>query len=376
MEILIVVASLLWLGLLLAPWRPWSTKEQLEAFDAREDLSDVTVLIPARNEAATISRTLSALTKQGLGLRVILVDDQSTDGTADAARSAFTELLTIISGQTMPEGWSGKLWALEQGRVHAHTGLTLLLDADIELAPGMVATLVQKLVAEKLDLVSIMAELRMVSLAEKMLVPAFVYFFKLIYPFALGNKTGSRVGVAAGGCILIKSAHLEKIGGFAALKGALIDDCTLARKIKEAGGRNWIGLSHSVRSHRPYPKVRDFWEMVARTAYTQLGYSVAMLALTTLLMLLAFWIPVLGLFWDSYLIRFTASIGLGLMAVCYIPTLTYYRRSVAWVFVLPLIGLLYLSMTWSSALRYWQGKRSQWKGRVYSTRSQEPGARS
>src|SRR3981081_1327250 len=199
MEILIVAASLLWLGLLLVPWRPWSTKEQLEAFDAREDLSDVTVLIPARNEAANISRTLSALTKQGQGLRVILVDDQSTDGTADAARSAFTELLTIISGQTMPEGWSGKLWALEQGRVHAHTGLILLLDADIELAPGMVATLVRKLVAEKLDLVSIMAELRMVSLAEKMLVPAFVYFFKLIYPFALGNKTGSRVGVAAGG---------------------------------------------------------------------------------------------------------------------------------------------------------------------------------
>jgi hypothetical protein len=198
-----------------------------------------------------------------------------------------------------------------------------------------------------------------------MLVPAFVYFFKLLYPFALGNNPQSCVGVAAGGCILVRAKMLQKIGGFTALKGALIDDCTFARKVKEAGGRNWIGLSHSVRSHRPYPELSNFWEMVARTAYTQLRYSVLMLALTTLLMLLVFWIPVVGLFWNSTIIRLTASIGLGTMALCYLPMLLYYRRSVLWLLTLPVIGSLYLFMTWSSALRYWQGKRSQWKGRMY-----------
>jgi hopene-associated glycosyltransferase HpnB len=367
MEILVIVAALLWLGVLLVPWRPWSTREQLESADQPVELSDVTVLIPARNEADVINRTLAALANQGSGLQVVLVDDQSGDGTVEAARSAFPDRLAIVFGQAMPEGWSGKLWALEQGRVHVRTELILLLDADIELAPGMGGALYRKLTGEGFDLVSIMAELRMVSIAEKMLVPAFVYFFKLLYPFALGNKSGSKVGVAAGGCILIRSNLLKKIGGFGALRGALIDDCTLARKVKEAGGRNWIGLSHSVRSHRPYPHFSNFWEMVARTAYTQLGYSVFMLSITTFLMLLVFLVPILGLFVPSNLTRYMALVGIVLMGVCYLPTVRYYRRSSLWVLSLPLIGLLYLLMTWSSALRYWRGKRSQWKGRVYKS---------
>jgi hopene-associated glycosyltransferase HpnB len=367
MEILITVAALLWLGVLLVPWRPWSTREQLEPDRKPVDLSDVTVLIPARNEAEVVSRTLAALANQGPGLRVVLVDDQSEDGTVEAARTTFPDRLTIVSGQALPEGWSGKLWALEQGRTHVRTELILLLDADIELAPGMGGALRRKLTVEGIDLVSIMAELRMVSIAEKMLVPAFVYFFKLLYPFALGNNTRSKVGVAAGGCILIRSNLLKKIGGFGALRGALIDDCTLARKVKEAGGRNWTGLSHSVRSHRPYPHFSNFWEMVARTAYTQLGYSVFMLSITTLLMLLVFWVPIIGLFVPSNLTRYLALVGIVLMGVCYLPTVRYYRRSGLWVLSLPLIGLLYLLMTWSSALRYWRGKRSQWKGRVYKS---------
>jgi len=365
MELLIILASLSWLVLLVVPWRPWSTREQLESEIQLEDLSGVTVLIPARNEVNVVERTLTALANQGTGLRIILVDDQSTDGTVDLAAAAFPHGLTIVSGQPLRDSWTGKLWALEQGRTHVQTDLLLLLDADIELAPGMVGTLRRKLLTEKLDLVSIMAKLRMVSFAEKMLVPAFVYFFKLLYPFALGNNPRSCVGVAAGGCILIRVKMLQKIGGFTALKGALIDDCTLARKVKETGGRNWIGLSHSVRSHRPYPELSNFWEMVARTAYTQLGYSVLMLALTTFLMLLVFWIPVVGLFWNSTVIRVTASIGLGTMALCYLPMLLYYRRSLLWLLTLPVIGSLYLFMTWSSALRYWRGKRSQWKGRMY-----------
>jgi hopene-associated glycosyltransferase HpnB len=359
----IEISFLLWLALLLVPWRPWSTRERLEAEVQPDALSDLTVLIPARNEAAQIGRTLQSLTQQAEGLHVVLVDDQSTDETAPIAAAAFPDHLTIVPGTPLPNGWTGKLWALEQGRKSVFTENILLLDADIELAPGMAGTLLRKLRAEKLDLVSIMAELRMRSVAEKMLVPAFVYFFKLIYPFQLGNNPRSRVGVAAGGCILIRSEMLRKVGGFAALRGALIDDCTLGRKVKEAGGRTWIGLSHSVRSHRPYRNLADFWEMVARTAYTQLGYSTPMLGLTTFLMLLVFWAPVAGLFFASG--RLPALLALTTMGICYLPTLLYYRRSVLWILTLPLTGLLFLLMTWSSAIRYWQGKRSSWKGRAY-----------
>jgi hopene-associated glycosyltransferase HpnB len=405
MAILIILASAAWIGLWLLPWRPWSTREQLEPRSdpsSREppgegtgptscrpgpptrrsrftaplcegesaalspDLSDVTVLIPARNEAGVIGRTLRALRHQGPGLRVIVIDDQSSDSTADEARAAFDESLTVLHGAPLPEGWAGKLWTLEQGRREAQSPLLLLLDADIELAPGMVAALRQKLVDERLDLVSIMATLRMETFWEKLLVPAFIYFFKLLFPFALGNSPRSRLGVAAGGCILIRAQALERIGGFGSIRGALIDDCALAQKVKSAGCRTWTGLSHAVRSHRAYAGLSSLWNMVARSAFTQLRYSTTLLLATTAAMVLVFWFPWLGLFTASPWIQVVAATGLVAMLGAYLPTVRYYRRSPSWALALPFIGTLYLLMTWTSALRYWRGQRSMWKGRVYS----------
>jgi hopene-associated glycosyltransferase HpnB len=369
MEFLIVAGSLLWVVLLLVPWRPWSTRERLEPVNGQveRDLCDVTVLIPARNEAAVIQRTLLALGNQSKGLQVILVDDQSSDETASLALSTLSTGLLILKGKPLPSGWTGKLWALEQGWRSSQTELILLLDADIELDPRMIGALKQKLIGEQLDLVSIMARLRMETFWEKLLAPAFIYFFKLLYPFSLGNNPGSGLGVAAGGCILVRSDALRKSGAFISIRNALIDDCALAARVKKSGGRTWIGLSHSVRSHRPYPRFSNFCEMVERTAFTQLRYSIWLLLTTTFVVVLVFWFPWSGLLSSSsFPVRCFAVAGVGAMISTYLPTLRYYRRAILWAPLLPVIGGLFLLMTWSSALHYWRGKRSEWKGRVYS----------
>jgi hopene-associated glycosyltransferase HpnB len=368
MEFLVVAGSFLWIALLLVPWRQWSTGERLEPEDegTGRNLSNVTVLVPARNEAAVIERTLSALGNQGPGLQVILVDDQSTDETASVALSELATGLKVIKGKPLPSGWTGKLWALEQGWRNTNTELVLLLDADIELEPRMVGTLMKKMTDEQLDLVSIMARLRMETFWEKLLAPAFVYFFKLIYPFSIGNSPNSTLGVAAGGCILVRSDALRRTGAFRSIRNAIIDDCTLADSIKKSGGRTWTGLSHSVQSHRPYARLASFSEMVERTAFTQLRYSIWLLLATTFVMLLAFWFPWAGLLSSSLTGRCFAVVGVLAMLTSYLPTLRYYRRSILWAPMLPLIAGLYLLMTWSSAMRYWRGQRSEWKGRVYA----------
>lgn len=367
--ILAAAAVAIWAGILLAPWRPWSTRERLDARSGAEknaDLSDVTVLIPARDEAEAIGRTLRALAGQGRGLTVILVDDQSRDGTAEAARAVGLPGLTVIEGEPLPAGWSGKLWALEQARCRTRTPRLLLLDADIELAPGTIATLKEKMVGEGLGLVSLMATLRMVNVWEALLMPAFVYFFKLLYPFAVSNSRSRLVAAAAGGCILAEARALEAIGGFGALRGALIDDCTLARKVKDAGFRTWIGLSHSAVSLRRYRRLSDIWNMVARSAYTQLRYSPALLLLCTVLLALGCWAPPLALAFSAPLAKGLAGAALGAMTAGYLPTLLYYRSSPLWALAMPVIGTLFLAMTLSSAVRYWRGKRSEWKGRIYA----------
>jgi hopene-associated glycosyltransferase HpnB len=329
MEYLILLVSLVWVGLLLAPNQAWRPREQLETAAGPGDslLSDTTVLIPARNEAMVIERTLAALNRQGTALRVVLVNDQSNDRTEALAASTFPSRLTIVSGKPLPPGWIGKLWALQQGWDSVETEFVLLLDADIELASGMVATLRRKLITERLDLVSIMAELRMKNVWEKLLVPAFVYFFRLLYPFSLGNNPGSRLGVAAGGCIFIRSETLRNIGGFAALRNAIIDDCTLAKLVKDRGGRTWVGLSHSVQSHRIYPTLSSFWHMVARSAFTQLRYSTALLLATTIVMVSSLWTPWLGLFLGSWWSKVLSLVGVCAMMLSYLPMLHFYHRS-------------------------------------------------
>ncbi|MBN1237962.1 MAG: glycosyltransferase [Gammaproteobacteria bacterium] len=369
------VALAAWAAVLLLPWQPHRVRERLEAASEGPVLDDVTVLIPARNEAAVIERTLAALSRQGPGLDVIVVDDESDDGTAELCMrfcvgaadtgSSHPTSLCVVSGRPRPAGWSGKLWALEQGFERVQRPRVLLLDADIELAPGTIAALVEQSERTGADLVSIMATLRCRTFAERLLAPPFVFFFKLLYPFALANSPRSRVAAAAGGCILVGTEALRGLGGFAPLRGALIDDCTFAAALKGRGHRTWIGMSRSVRSLRPYG-FGDFWRMVSRTAFTQLRYSPLLLLGTTAAMLLVFVAPVAALLTTTSMhTAVVAAAALAAMGLAYLPVVRFYALPAAWVLTLPLAGALFLGMTWDSAIRYWRGVRARWKDRAY-----------
>ena len=368
---LTVPGALIWASVLFAPWAAWRTREALDG-DAGAaddpDLDEVTVLIPARNEAAVIGRTVAAIAAQGGRPRVVLIDDQSDDGTAEQARAAAGALdLTILSGSPLPPGWAGKLWALEQGRAQIRTRLTLLLDADIALQPGTLSALLRHKREAGLQFVSLMAWLRMESVWEKLLLPAFVYFFKLLYPFALSNSRNRLIAAAAGGCVLVDSRVLDDIGAFASLRGALIDDCTLARRVKSRGHRIWLGLTHSALSLRDGQDFAAIHHMVARSAFTQLRYSTLLLLAVTAIFAFAFWLPLAAVLAAPRPVALTGAATLAMLMLCYVPTLIYYRLSPRWALAMPLIATIYLGMTWSSALRYWRGVRSAWKGRIYQT---------
>jgi len=363
-------AYLIWFVVLILPWQPWLHTETLEPNEVTSDgdLSDLTVLIPARNEADVIADTLRALAGQGKGLRIVLVDDGSDDGTAEIAQSVAGVDVQVVAGQALPSDWSGKLWALEQGSREVKTAWTLLLDADIQLKPGMVAALLEKARQDRRSLVSVMARLRMESCWEKLLMPAFIYFFKLLYPFRLANSDSPYIAAAAGGCILLETRVIGQIGGFTAIKDALIDDCTLARRVKQGGNRIWVGQSHSVVSIRQYEQLEPIWEMVARSAFTQLHYSGWLLALCTGLILTLFVGPIAAILWGDANALAASAVAVVCMAASYWPTLRYYQLRGAWAWLLPIIAVLYLAMTWTSALRYWRGDRSRWKNRIYSVK--------
>jgi hopene-associated glycosyltransferase HpnB len=362
----IAAAFVVWTIILLLPWRPWGTRERIASEDhPHPAIGEVTVVIPARDEADSIAATLLAVAAQGALASIVLVDDQSTDGTALRARSLNLPNLQLVDGTDPEPAWSGKLWALHQGLAHATTRYALLLDADIELKPGIVNALLHKLESEGFDLVSVMARLKMDSLWEALLIPPFIYFFKMLYPFALANSATKWVAAAAGGCVLIRTEMLRQLGGISALRGALIDDCTLARRVKDHGGRPWLGLSHDVAAIRPYGDLGTIWNMVARTAFTQLHYSLTLLLLCTMLMVLIFVIPLAGLGCTGASSRVLAALTIVMMLITYLPVLAYYRRSYWWLPTLPVAAVLYLAMTWTSAFRYWRGERARWKNRVY-----------
>ena len=366
--VLVAFSTLLWVGFALLPWRPWSNQDVLDAMDGDDDaevLREITVVIPARNEAEVIQQTLHSIVKQGPGLKIVLIDDHSEDATVEKARQMRISDLRIIPSAPLPPGWSGKLWGLEQGRQHVATPYTFLLDADIELARGVVKTLREKMDREGIPFISLMAAPSMSGSLEKLLMPAFVHFFKVLYPFGRVNSHRTRVAAAAGGCILVESRMLDQIGGFESIKSAVIDDCALARRVKSQGSKIWLGLTHSVKSVRSYQQLREIWDMVARTAFAQLHYSVGLLVLCTLVMLLVYQVPVAMVASSNILIRYLALASLTIMFLTYVPILRFYDRSSAWALGLPLIAALFLAMTWTSAIRYWRGERTRWKGRVY-----------
>lgn len=360
-------AAVLWSLALAAPWRPWSTRERLESDPALagERLDDVTVLIPARNEADTIAATLRSLAGQGPGLRIVVVDDRSGDDTAGAVLGAGVAGVELVAGRDLPHGWTGKVWAQSQGRTRLDRTYTLLLDADIVLAPALVATLRREAERRGVALLSLMAALPTGTAAERLLVPAFVFFFKLLYPFRLSNDPRRRTAAAAGGCVLLRTAALDRIGGFESLRDAIIDDCRLAALVKQAGLATWVGLTRSVRSQRRYRRVADVWDMVARTAYTQLRYSPWLLLACTATMSIAFVAPWAAAAAGDAPARIAGVLAVAAMSAAYLPTLRFYRVSPAWAPALAGAGVLFLAMTLGSALRYHRGVRSAWRGRRY-----------
>lgn len=365
--LLLAAASLaIWVYLLLGHGNFWQAGPALTPANPGS-APPVTVIVPARDEAPHIKRALMSLLAQDYPgpYRVILVDDRSRDGTGEAARSIADRRLAIIDGAERPLGWSGKLWALQQGVEQAGAGLLFFTDADIVHRPQHLATLVAKLESDKLDLVSEMVALNCESLAERMLVPAFVFFFAMLYPFALVNDPGSRVAAAAGGTVLIRAEALARIGGLAAMRSALIDDVTLASLVKRQG-RIWLGHSALAASIRPYPGAADVWRMVARTAYVQLRYSPALLAATVAGMAVIWLVPPLAAISGHGLARAAGLLAWALSCVAYAPTLRRFGLSRAWAPFLPLTALFYTAATVGSAADHIRGRGVVWKQRSYT----------
>ncbi|MEH1806190.1 glycosyltransferase [Nostoc sp.] len=390
---LMLLSLTIWLGLLCFWGQFWRTDQQLEVTETQlESLPVVCAVVPARNEAELIPTSLRSLLLQDYpgSFNVFLVDDRSTDRTANFAEGVAhavgkPQQLHIISGESLPPGWSGKLWAVEQGINSASKfapDYFLLTDADIEHDPGNLRRLVAKAVQEDLDMVSVMVRLRCESFWEKLLIPAFVFFFQKLYPFRWVNNPNNPTAAAAGGSILIAREALERIGGIQVIRQALIDDCALAKAVKKSGGqgdrennpmlsqgRIWLGLSSLTRSLRPYDSLATIWDMVARSAYTQLNYSPLLLLGTLLGMPLIYLAPpicvILGAVWSNWAIALTGILGWLLMTFAYYPTIRFYKCSPWLAFSLPAIAFLYTLMTLDSALRHWQGRGGAWKGRVY-----------
>jgi hopene-associated glycosyltransferase HpnB len=352
-----------WLYLFFAHGKFWRSGPELPE-RIPSDAPDVDIIVPARDEAETIGAAIDSLLAQDYPGRfgIVLVDDNSADGTAASAGTAAN--LLIIRGAAKPPGWSGKLWALNQGIAVSSAALVLLTDADVVHEPRHLASLVAQLESGGLDFVSEMVRLNCSSFAERALVPAFVYFFQMLYPFARVNDPRSPLAAAAGGTILIRREMLERIGGIEAIKGALIDDVALAKAVKPHG-RIFLGHSRLASSIRPYPGFIDIWRMIARTAFTQLSYSGVLLILTMAGLALIWLAPVCNAVFGAGAARFCGLGACTLAAVSYLPTLRRYQRSKFWVLALPLIALFYMSATIGSAVNFWRGKGANWKNRAY-----------
>jgi hopene-associated glycosyltransferase HpnB len=367
-EIAGAAAMSVWLYLLLGRggfWREFR-KPALPPEPSRGSRSPVAVVIPARNEAPGIRQALASLAVQKPS-HIVVVDDASDDGTAAIARQAApSRMLTVLPGEPVPPGWTGKLWAVDQGvRLAAafQPEYLLLTDADIVHAPGTLAALVHRAQSGGYDLVSHMATLHCSTAAERALVPAFVYFFLALYPPAWVRNPRRATAGAAGGCMLIRRDVLERIGGIAAIRGELIDDCALARAVKQSGGRVWLGLSAGTRSIRRYSTFAEIERMIARTAFTQLRHSSLLLAATVAALAVTYLLPpALAIAAPPRAAALGAAAWL-LMSATYFPALRFYRRSILWAPLLPAVALFYAWATVHSAIDSWRGAGGMWKGR-------------
>jgi hopene-associated glycosyltransferase HpnB len=391
-------AAVAWAYLVLGHGGYWRTGQRLpRAVTGPARWPDVAAVIPARNEAAMLPAVLPTLLGQDYpgSLTVILVDDCSTDGTAEVAAGLGPEpgrperALRVVAGAPLPPGWAGKVWAMAQGLAAAGDGdarpdYVLFTDADIAWAAGALRALVRAAEEDDRDLVSQMALLRTATGWERIVVPAFVYFFAQLYPFARVNSPRSRVAAAAGGCMLVRREALERSAGLAPISGARIDDVALGQVIKRQRGRCWLGLSTAVVSVRPYPRLADLWHMVARSAYIQLRYSPWLLAGTVAGLAFIYLLPptgaIIGLAAGAATGPAALAAGAGLagwtlMSLTYLPMLRLYRLSPLRAPTLPLIATLYAAMTVDSARRHYAGRGAVWKGRTDQARLRLLGGR-
>jgi hopene-associated glycosyltransferase HpnB len=370
------IAVVIWATLLVGRGYYWLCRENDRGpIVPPEQWPSVTAVIPARDEADVIATSLASLLAQDYPGRfsIVLVDDNSSDGTAAVAKATAeklgrTDRVRVISGRPLPGGWTGKLWAVHQGVTAAEDGAPdylLLTDADIMHAPDSVKWLTAHAARGGYVLTSLMAKLRCVSLAEQTLVPAFVYFFQMLYPFAWVADPQHRTAAAAGGCVLVKADALRDSGGIEGIRGALIDDCTLARALKRQGPI-WLGLTERVVSLRPYPAFADVKAMVSRSAYAQLRYSPLLLLGTVLGMAMTFLLPPLLAIFASGAAQVAGLLAWAAMAMSMTPMLIFYRLPSLWGVALPGIALLYTYYTLNSAWQHWRKRGGQWKGRVYA----------
>lgn len=361
-----------WLYLLVARGGYWLARERDDdVLGSPARWPAVVAVVPARNEADVIDRSIGSLLAQDYAgpFRVVLVDDGSSDGTSAVAKAIESErCLDVVTGAELPAGWTGKLWALEQGIRHAATkgdavDYFLLTDADIGHAPDNLRQLVARAEADDRIQVSLMAELSCVTPAERFLIPAFVYFFQMLYPFAWVARRDRRTAAAAGGCTLVRRDALERAGGIAAIRSEIIDDCALARRLK-AEGPIWLGLTRRAMSLRPYGGFLKIGGMISRSAYAQLGYSPMALMGTVTSMVVVYLAPPLLALLAEGPARWLGLCAWLVMAVTFQPMLRFYRRSPLWGLALPATGAVYAFFTVQSAIDFWRGRGGLWKGRV------------
>jgi hopene-associated glycosyltransferase HpnB len=359
----------IWLYLLLARRGFWLLRERdTNPVAEPANWPSVVAVVPARNEADVIQRSISSLLAQDYpgDFRVVLVDDQSDDGTGDLARALNNERLTVLTGEARPPGWTGKLWAMRQGADHAASSAPEFIwftDADIAHTADNLRHLVARAEDGHRVLVSLMARLSCRTAAEHFLIPAFVFFFDMLFPFGAANDPKSKLAAAAGGCMLARHGALDAAGGIEAIRRNIIDDCALARVLKTQGPI-WLGLTNRAVSLRPYEHLSDIRKMVSRSAYAQLGYSPLLLLGTLVGLFIVYIAPVLGALFAMYYVQLAAYLAWIIMAAMFQPILRFYRLSPLWGLALPVIGAFYAAFTLDSAIQHWSGKGGMWKGRA------------
>jgi hopene-associated glycosyltransferase HpnB len=376
------LALAIWAYLLAAHGGFWLTRQNDKTtVPAPAAWPAVAVVVPARNEADVIARSVGSLLAQDYPgpFTVILVDDESADGTAEAARTQAEALgaagrLEVLRGAPLPAGWTGKLWALSQGVERARAQELapkhlLLTDADIAHSPDNLRQLVARAEAGGFKLTSLMAELHCETLPEKLLIPAFVLFFQMLYPFAFVNDPRKKMAAAAGGCVLADARALAAAGGLAQIRSAIIDDCALGRLMKRQGPI-WLGMTHRAKSIRPYLTLADTGKMIYRSAYAQLSYSVWILAATLAGLAIMFLVPPALALFAQGTARWLGLAAWTAMFAIFQPMMHFYRRSPLWGLAVPLIGTLYAAFTLQSAVEFWRGRGGMWKGRAQAIAGQ------